>query len=116
LRDPRIRRASELPALDRCPDCKGTVYEKPLGAEASFARRECGSCGKRLGHVPADPRRALEWALNLRLKSGGFRGRSLGELRGTRAGLELLRWATEGAGPDLRRASRIVLDDLAGRQ
>jgi hypothetical protein len=79
LRDPRLRRASELPPLERCPDCRGRVFEVALGAAAVYARRQCGACGRRLGHVPADPSRALEWAVNLEIRSGRHAGRTLGE-------------------------------------
>jgi hypothetical protein len=98
---------------DRCP-CGGRVFEAALGDHANFARRQCSSCGRRLGFARADPKRALEWAWNVRLKSGAHADRTLGELAGTETGQSLLVWLGENAAPDLRRAARIVLDHLAG--
>lgn len=114
--DPRLRRASELPPLAGCPGCGGRVFDRPLGEAATFAARECADCGRAMGLVPADADRAKEWGLGYRLRSGRFAGRSLGELSRTARGRDLLRWLVEGAGSDdLRRAARIVVEDMDAR-
>jgi hypothetical protein len=107
-----MQRASQL-ERDRCP-CGGRVFEVALGDHANFARRQCGSCGRRLGFARANPAKAIEWAMHPRLKSGPNAGRTLHQLAETDTGRALLAWLRERAVPDLKRAARILLNHLAG--
>jgi hypothetical protein len=101
--------------LERCPGCRGRTFEVALGTAANFARRQCDDCRRNLRLVRADPARALEWATNLRIRSGDHAGHSLGQIVRTRSGWNLLAWLAEKANSaDLRRAARIVLGHLAG--
>lgn len=111
--DGRLRLAADLPSPSTCPQCRrGQIVEVPCRAAPGSSFRLCNTCGHHAGIGPETPGAKLKWALGYRLKSGPYRGQTLGEVIETEDGWRLVVWLAGAGRSNANWAAQIVVDSL----